>query len=152
MTGLRRAMARFPLASTRCSCVCVAFRHSLVSLSGDTEATQQWSAMAGGMNGVFWRCCLEFLVWLGGRLKDGKNVGELVVPRPQRTESSHGIKVCVQIPVPNGLYIHHSHWSCPWLSKDSKFSYHRRQDASDSIFHMHLPLPRSAVGGMYIPE
>lgn len=27
---------------------------------------------------VFWRCCLEFLVWLEGKLKDGESTGELV--------------------------------------------------------------------------
>lgn len=79
MIGLRRATARCPLASARCSCVCMGFRHS-VSMSSDTGATQQCSTMAGSINVVFWRCCFEFLVWLGGTLKDRKNVGELVSP------------------------------------------------------------------------
>lgn len=54
--------------------------NTLEILSNNPGATQQCSTIAGRMNVGFWRCCLDFLVWLGGRLKDGKNVGELVAP------------------------------------------------------------------------
>lgn len=77
---LHRATACCPPTSARCSSACKGFRHSLAILSSNPGATQQCSTMAGRMNVRFWRCCLEFLVWLEGRLKDGKNAGELVAP------------------------------------------------------------------------
>lgn len=94
-------MARCPLASTRCSCVCVGLRCSLAFLSSYTGATQPCSAMAGSMNVVVWRGCL-WVSCVAGRKAEGWEKHELVSP-PWR--SSHGelkVHTALVCPTPYG--------------------------------------------------